>query len=168
MASLRKLWGDNDLTISTKRSLITTLIFPVVTYGCESWTLRKADIQRIDAFKLWCRRRMLRIPWTARRTNKSIVEEIKPPLPLQSSVIKQKLAYFGHIMGSQSMEKDLMLGQCGGKRKKGRPCGRWIDDIMAITGKNMQELAAITGNRTKWRRIVMGVTRSRTRLDGTR
>ena len=170
VVSLKRLWKDSDLTLSTKRMLMETLVFPIVMYACESWTLLKYDLKKIDSFEMWCWRRMLRVPWTARRTNKSILEEVKPEFPLQALIIRQKLRYFGHVMRTvdDSMEKTIMLGNYEGKRKRGRPCHRWLDQVTAFTGKNLQQLKELTSNRIGWMRVVMGVTRSRLRLDGTR
>ena len=122
MTGLNKIWKDKDITITTKCRIVNALVFPVVLYGCESWTIRKAERRRIDSFELWCWRRLLRIPWTARRTNQSVIEEIKPTNPLEALIKKQQLSYFGHIMRSEnSLEKSMMLGMGGGARKRGRP-----------------------------------------------
>ena len=122
MTGLSKIWKDKDITITTKCRTVNALVFPVVLYGCESWTIRKAERRRIDSFELWCWRRLLRIPWTARRTNKSVIEEIKATIPLATLIKKQQLSYFGHIMRREnSLEKSIMLGIGGGTRKRGRP-----------------------------------------------
>ena len=114
MTGLNKIWKDKDITITTKCRIVNALVFPVVLYGCESWTIRKVERRRIDSFELWCWRRLLRIPWTARRTNKSVIEEIKPTNPLEAQIKKQQLSYFGHIMRSEnSLEKSMMLGMGG-------------------------------------------------------
>ena len=169
MTGLNKIWKDKDITITTKCRIVNALVFPVVLYGCESWTIRKAERRRIDSFELWCWRRLLRIPWTARRTNQSVIEEIKPTNPLEALIKKQQLSYFGHIMRSEnSLEKSMMLGMGGGARKRGRPRARWLDDIKAITNCTLTELCALTRDRDAWRETVMGITRSRPRLDGTR
>ena len=146
-----------------------TLVFPIVMYACDLWTPLKSDLKKIDRFELWCWRRMLRIPWTARRTNKSILEEVKPTTPLQVMILRQKLSYFGHIMRTNNdcMEKAIMLETCEGRRKRGRPCRRWLDDIREATEKSLHQLKDSTRNRIGWRRVIMEVTRSRTRLDGT-
>ena len=139
VVSLQRLWKDSDLTVNTKVMLMKTLVFPIVMYACESWTPLKSDLKKIDSFELWCWRRMLRIPWTARRTNKSILEEVKPTTPLQVMILRQKLSYFGHIMRTNNdcMEKAIMLGMCEGRRKRGRTCRRWLDDIRKTTEKSL-------------------------------
>ena len=134
MTGLNKIWKDTDITITTKCRIVNALVFQVVLYGCESWTIRKAERRRIDSFELWCLRRLLRIPWTARRTNKSVIEEIKATNPLESLIKKQQLSYFGHIMRKEnSLGKSIMLGMSGVTRKRGRPRARWLDDIKAVT-----------------------------------
>ena len=158
---------DRDVTTNTKVKLTETLVFPVMMYGCESWTMRKAERRRIDAFEMWCWRRVLRIPWTARRTNKSVLEEIKPEMPLESKIQQQKLKYFGHVMRKDnSIEKYIMLGKVEGKRRRGRQRMRCIDGVKEIMGKSINELAMECLDRQKWRKSVQEVTRSRTRLEG--
>ena len=169
MTGLNKIWKDKDITITTKCRIVNALVFPVVLYGCESWTIRKAERRRIDSFELWCWRRLLRIPWTARITNKSVIDEIKTTNPLEALIKKQQLSYFGHIMRSEkSLEKSMMLGMGGGARKRGRPRARWLDDIKAIANCTLTELCGLTRDRDAWREMVMEITRSRPRLDGTR
>ena len=169
MTGLTKIWKDKDITITTKCRIVNALVFPVVLYGCESWTIRKAERRRIDSFELWCWRRLLRIPWTARRTNKSVIEEIKATNPLEALIKKQQLSYFGHIMRREnSLEKSIMLGMGGGSRKRGRPRARWLDDIKAVTNCTLAELCGSARDRDTWRKMIMAITRSRTRLDGTR
>ena len=169
MTGLTKIWKDKDITITTKCRIVNALVFPVVLYGCESWTIRKAERRRIDSFELWCWRRLLRIPWTARRTNKSVIEEIKAINPLETLIKKQQLSYFGHIMRREnSLEKSIMLGMGGGSRKRGRPRARWLDDIKAVTNCTLVELCGSARDRDTWRKMIMAITRSRTRLDGTR
>ena len=169
MTGLTKTWKDKDITITTKCRIVNALVFPVVLYGCESWTIRKAERRRIDGFELWCWRRLLRIPWTARRTNKSVIEEIKATTPLEALIKKQQLSYFGHIMRREnSLEKSIMLGMGGGSRKRGRPRARWLDDIKAVTNGTLAELCGSARDRDTWRKMIMAITRSRTRLDGTR
>ena len=122
MTNLDSIFKSRDITLSTKVCLIKVMIFPVVMYGCESWTAKKAECQRIDAFELWCWRRLLRVPWTARRSNQSILKEISPGIPLEGMMLKLKLQYFGHLMQKvDSLEKTLMLGGSGGRRRMGRP-----------------------------------------------
>ena len=128
MTGLNKIWKDKDITITTKCRIVNALMFPVVLYGCESWTIRKAERRRIDSFELWCWRKLLRIPWTARRTNKSVIEEIKVTNPLEALTKKQQMSYFGHMRRENSLERSIMLGMGGGTRKRGRPRARWLDD----------------------------------------
>ena len=169
MTGLNKIGKVKDITITTKCRIVNALVFLVVLYGCESWTMRKAERSRIDIFELWCWRRLLRIPWIARRTNKSVIEEIKATNPLEALIKKQQLSYFGHIMRREnSLEKSVMLGMGGGARKRGRPRARWLDDIKAVTNCTLTELCGLTRDRDTWRNMVMGITRSRTPLDGTR
>ena len=128
MTNLDSIFRSRDITLSTKFHLVKAMIFPVVMYGCESWTMKKAERQRIDAFDLWCWRRLLRVPWTARRSNQSILKEISPGISLEGIMLKLKLQYFGHLMRRvDSLEKTLMLGGIGGRRRRGRPRMRWLD-----------------------------------------
>ena len=168
MTALNKIWKDKNITTKTKIKLVKSLVFPVAIYGCETWTVKKYEQSRIDAFELWCWRRLLRISWKEKRTNVSVLEEIKPDMPLQAIVLKQKLTYFGHVMRSESLEKTTMLGMGGGKRKQGRPRSRWIDEILQSTGMGLQGLKDITRDRGAWRAFSWQVARSRSRLDGTR
>ena len=147
MTGLNKIWKNKDITIATKCRIVNALVFPVVLHGCESWTIRNAERRRIDSFELWCWRRLLRIPWTARITNnKSVIEENKVTNPLEALIKKQQLSYFGHIMRREnSLEKSIMLGMGGCTRKRGRPRARWLDDIKAITNCTLAELYARFG-----------------------
>ena len=130
MTNLDSILKSRDITLLTKVCLIKAMVFPVVTYGCESWTIKKAECQRIDAFELWCWRRLLRVPWTARRTNQSILKEINPEYSLEGLMLKLKLQYFGHLMqGTDSLEKTLMLGKIEGRRRRGRQRMRWLGGI---------------------------------------
>ena len=130
MINLASILKSRDITLSTKVHLVKAVIFPVVMYGCESWTVKKAEHRRIDAFELWCWRRLLRVPWTARRSNQSILKEISPGCPLEGLMLKLKLQDFGHLMGSiDSLKKTLMLGGIGARRRRGRPRMRWLDGI---------------------------------------
>ena len=125
---------SRDITLPTKVHLVKAMVFPVVMYGCESWTVKKAECRRIDAFELWCWRRLLRVPWTARRCNQSILREISPRCSLVGLMLKLKLQYFGHLMQRvDSLEKTLMLGRIGGRRRRGRQRMRWLDGITDLT-----------------------------------
>ena len=141
MTNLDSILKNRDVTLPTKVPLVKTVVFPVVMYGCESWTLKKAERQRIDAFELWCLRRLLRVPWTARRSNQSILKEIGPGCSLEGLMPKLKLQYFGHLMRRvDSLEKTLMLGGIGGRRKRGRQRMRWLYGITDLMDMSLTEL----------------------------
>ena len=134
MTNLDSVLKNRDITLLTKIHIVKPMVFPVVMYGCESWTVKKAEHQRIDAFEVWCWRRLLRVPWTARRSNQFILKEIGPECSLEGLMLKLKLQYFGHLMGRvDSLEKPLILGGIGGRRRSGRPRMRWLDGITSRT-----------------------------------
>ena len=168
MIKLNKIMKDTDITKETKIRIVNAMVFPVMMYGCEGWTLLKSDRKKIDSFELWCWRKLLHIDWTMKRTNRSIIEEIKPDCTLEARIVQQQLTYFGHIMRADtSLEKMIMLGEMAGRRRRGRPRLRWMDRIKEATGKSLNELKEVTRDRAAWRTLTREITKRRKRLDGT-